>query len=304
MDKIQKFESGQFKSLRVLTDENGEPLFAATDVAKALGYRDAGRIARRLDADEKDTRLVGTPGGEQKLIVITEAGLYKAILGSKIPEAKAFQRWVTHEVLPAIRRDGGYVAASEGDTDEEVLARAVLVAKRTIERQRARIAEAERRATEADAARIEAERHAQDATAAQLMAEAELVEARPKAIFADAVSASDSCILVGVLAKMICQNGVPMGQNRLFAALREQGFLMNVPGRNWNVPTQRAMEMGLFQVKETAITHADGHVTINRTPLVTGKGQLYFVNRFCGGAQATLDEVPVGEDGPFVTEGS
>ena len=162
---------------------------------------------------------------------------------SRKPEAKAFQRWVTHEVLPAIRRDGGYMVARD-ETPEQTMARAVLLARSTIDRQRARIAELE-----------------------------------PKALFADAVGASNGTCLVGELAKMIRQNGVPMGQNRLFALMREDGYL-GKSGSNRNVPTQRSMEMGLFRIKETAVTHADGHVTVNRTPKVTGKGQRYFVGRY------------------------
>ena len=125
------------------------------------------------------------------------------------------------------------------------MARAVLLAQQTIDRQKSRIAELE-----------------------------------PKALFADAVAASDGTCLVGELAKMLRQNGVEVGQNRLFAMLREDGYLGNV-GNNRNVPTQRSMEMGLFRIKETAVTHSDGHVTINRTPKVTGKGQTYFVKRYC-----------------------
>jgi len=151
---------------------------------------------------------------------------------------------VTHEVLPALRRDGGYMVARD-ETPEQTMARAVLLAQQTIDRQRDRIAELE-----------------------------------PKALFADAVAASDGTCLVGELAKMMRQNGVEVGQNRLFAMLREDGYLGNV-GQNRNVPTQRAMDLGLFRIKETAVTHSDGHVTLSRTPKVTGKGQRYFLKRYC-----------------------
>lgn len=247
---IMAFENAEFGTIRTLT-EDGEPWFVASDIAKALGYRMASDMNRRLDDDEKGTRSVRTPGGTQEMTVISEAGLYGAVLGSKLPEAKAFKRWVTHEVLPAIRRDGGYMAAKPDETPEEIMARALRIADETMRRQRERI---EGLAAEND-------------------------ELRPKALFADAVAASDGTCLVGELAKMLRQNGVDIGQNRLFAWLRDNGWLGKT-GCNRNVPTQRAMDMGLFRIKETAVTHSDGHVTVTRTPKVTGKGQAYFVNRF------------------------
>ncbi|MDD7204126.1 MAG: phage antirepressor KilAC domain-containing protein [Coriobacteriales bacterium] len=240
----QVFENKEFGTIRAMHGEDGEPWFVASDIAKALGYRDAEKMTRRLDDDEKGTRSVGTPGGEQQMTAITEAGLYSAILGSKVDGAKRFKRWVTHDVLPAIRRDGGYMVSRQDETPEETMARAVLIAQRTIERQKV-----------------------------------EIEEMRPKALFADAVGASDGTCLVGELAKMLRQNGVNVGQNRLFARLREDGFL-GKSGSNRNVPTQRSMELGLFRIKETAITHPDGRVTINRTPKVTGKGQRYFIGRY------------------------
>lgn len=243
-NEIQVFDSPEFGTVRAIRDEDGEPMFVAKDVAVILGYRDAANMTRRLEEDEKGTRSVSTPGGEQQMAVITEPGLYSAILGSRVPEARAFKRWVTHEVLPALRRDGGYMVARADETPEETMARAVLLAQATIDRQKSRIAELE-----------------------------------PKALFADAVAASDGTCLVGELAKMMRQNGVEIGQRRLFARLREDGYL-GKSGSNTNVPTQRAMEMGLFRIKETAVTHSDGHVTLSRTPKVTGKGQRYFIERY------------------------
>ena len=251
MNSMQVFKNDQFGTIRAMRGEDGEPMFIAGDVAKILGYGDATHMTRRLEDDEKGLRSVETPGGTQMANVISEPGLYSAILGSRVPEARAFKRWVTHEVLPALRRDGGYMVARD-ETPEQTMARAVLLAQQTIDRQKSRIAELE-----------------------------------PKALFADAVAASDGTCLVGELAKMMRQNGVEVGQNRLFAMLREDGYLGNV-GQNRNVPTQRAMDLGLFRIKETAVTHSDGHVTINRTPKVTGKGQIYFVKRYCGGLQQVL----------------
>lgn len=243
MNEIQVFDNGEFGSIRALLDENGEPCFVTKDV---LGILELDRTAlRKLDDDEKGVDLIHTLGGNQEVSTVTESGFYKLVMRSRKPEAKAFQRWVTHEVLPALRRDGGYMVARD-ETPEQTMARAVLLAQATIDRQKSRIAELE-----------------------------------PKALFADAVAASDGTCLVGELAKMMRQNGVEVGQNRLFAMLREDGYLGNV-GQNRNVPTQRAMDLGLFRIKETAVTHSDGHVTINRTPKVTGKGQIYFVKRYCG----------------------
>nr|DAI73795.1 MAG TPA: repressor domain protein [Caudoviricetes sp.] len=250
-NEIQSFTNDQFGTVRAVRDENGEPMFVASDVAKILGYGDATHMTRRLEDDEKGLRSVETPGGTQMANVITEPGLYSAILGSRVPEAKAFKRWVTHEVLPALRREGGYMVARADETPEETMARALLLAQGTMERQKRRIAG------------LEAENEAM----------------RPKALFADAVAASDGTCLVGEFAKMLRQNGVEVGQNRLFAMLREDGYLGKA-GSNRNVPTQRAMELGLFRIKETAITHSDGRVTINRTPKVTGKGQRYFLERY------------------------
>lgn len=245
MSDIQLFQSDEFGTLRTFI-EGKEVLFAATDVAKALGYGDATHLTRRLDEDEKGLRSVETLGGKQKLSVITEAGLYSAVLGSNVPRAKAFKRWVTHEILPAIRQNGAYVASNGSESDEDLIARALVAAKAAIDRK-----------------------------------DRELAEMRPKALFADAVAASDGTCLVGEFAKMLRQNGVPVGQNRLFSWLRDDGFLGKT-GSNRNVPSQRAMELGLFRIKETAITHSDGHVTINRTPKLTGKGQRYFLARYGG----------------------
>lgn len=245
MDKsIQVFQNDQFGQVRAIRSESGEPWFVAKDVCDALGIR-TDSVRAILDADEvreTNPNSIGVAGG-RKPLVVSEAGLYSLILRSRKPEAHVFKRWVTHEVLPALRRDGGYMVARD-ETPEQTMARAVLLAQATIDRQKSRIAELE-----------------------------------PKALFADAVAVSDGTCLVGELAKMMRQNGVEIGQNRLFAMLREDGYLGNV-GQNRNVPTQRAMDLGLFRIKETAVTHSDGHVTINRTPKVTGKGQIYFVKRY------------------------
>ena len=248
MNEIQTFNNPEFGTVRAVRGDDDEPMFVAKDVCAALSI--APTAASRLDEDEKGLRLTQTPGGEQNVLLVTEPGFYRLVLKSRKPEAKAFQRWVTHEVLPALRRDGGYMVARD-ETPEQTMARAVLLAQATIDRQKSRIAGLE----------------------------AENEEMRPKALFADAVAASDGTCLIGEFAKMLRQNGVDVGQNRLFAMLREDGYLGKV-GQNRNVPTQRSMELGLFRIKETAITHSDGHVTINRTPKLTGKGQRYFIERY------------------------
>ena len=248
-DEIQTFTNEQFGAIRA-TSVDGEPWFVAKDILNALGIDRTAMY--KLDDDEKGVDSIHTLGGEQKMSIVSEPGLYKLIMRSRKPEAKQFQRWVTHEVLPAIRRTGGYMVGRSDETPEETMARAVLIANDTIERQRRQIAERDER----------------------------IGELEPKAMFADAVGASDGTCLVGELAKILKQNGVPMGQNRLFEILRNEGYL-GKSGSNRNVPTQRSMELGLFRIKETAVTHADGHVTINRTPKVTGKGQCYFVERYC-----------------------
>ena len=242
---LMAFENAQFGTIRAGMN-GGEPWFIASDVCAALGLANVTNAVRRLDDDE--TTLISIKGRE--INAVNEPGLYSMVLSSRKPEAKAFKRWVTHEVLPAIRRTGGYIAAKADDTPEEIMARALLVADETMRRQKARI----------------------DGLTAENAA------MRPKALFADAVSASDGTCLIGELAKLICQNGVEIGQNRLFEWMRENEYL-GKSGCNRNVPTQRAMEMGLFRIKETAVTHSDGHVTVTRTPKVTGKGQTYFLGK-------------------------
>lgn len=241
---IQVFNNEQFGNVRAMS-LNDEPWFVAKDVCDVLGIKTnhLREDGRGLDDDEVMNLPNWEVGGKAPLIV-SEAGFYKLVMRSRKPEAKAFQRWVTHEVLPAIRRTGGYMVAKQDETPEQIMARAVLVAQDTIERQKKQID-----------------------------------ELKPKALFADAVAASDGTCLVGELAKMLKQNGVNIGQNRLFSWLRENGYLGKT-GSNRNVPTQRSMEQGLFRIKETAVTHSDGHVTINRTPKVTGKGQRYFIEAF------------------------
>ena len=243
------FTSDEFGQLRTTTI-NGEPWFVAKDVTDSLGLDRT--ATRRLDDDEKAVRSTPTVGGAQDMTIVSLPGLLSLVLSSRKPGAKAYKRWVTHEVLPAIHRDGGYIAAEVNEPPEVILARALKIADETMRRQKQQIE-----------------------------------ELAPRARFADAVAASDGCILVGSLAKIMRQNGLNIGQNRLFERLRSDGYLCSF-GRSRNVPTQRAMDMGLFRIKETVIGHADGSTTIQKTPLVTGKGQAYFVDRYC--AEVVIDD--------------
>lgn len=263
-NEMQKFDF-RGASLRTLTDEEGEPWFIAKDVCDILGMSNPSMAVIALDKDEvaqidpKDY-LGSENRSNQAVNIVSEPGLYKLIMRSRKPEAKEFQRWVTHDVLPQIRKTGGYIPTSESDSDEDIMARAVLVAQKTIKQKNQQIAAQQSR----------------------------IVELEPKARFADAVAASDGTCLVGELAKMLRQNGMDIGQNRLFRLLQADGYLGKT-GSNRNVPTQRAMDLGLFRIKETTVTHADGHTTVSRTPKVTGKGQRYFIDRYWGRAQPSLE---------------
>lgn len=252
MNELKIFENPEFGSIRTL-ELNGEPWFVGKDVAEVLGYsntRDA--LAKRVDKEDKGVANCDTLGGNQSLITINESGLYSLILSSKLPTAKAFKRWVTSEVLPAIRKTGGYIPTTPQMSEQEIMARAVQISMNTIAQQKE-----------------------------QLSKQAEQLERQaPKVLFAESVASSSSSILVFDLAKLLKQNGVQIGGNRLFTWLRENGYLVKRKGSDYNMPTQRSMNLGLFEIKESTHTHADGHVTVNRTPKVTGKGQIYFVSKF------------------------
>nr|DAI73345.1 MAG TPA: repressor domain protein [Caudoviricetes sp.] len=251
-NNVQPFEF-EGNKVRALADGD-EVMFVASDIAKILGYRDAAALTRTLDDEEKGTRPIDTHGGTQTMTVISEPGLYKAILQRQTGRmevevtrefVKRFQRWVTHEVLPSIRKHGGYMAGQERMTPEQM----ALAGMRWLQSK-------------------------VDEQAKQLKAQ------EGKVLFANAVESAKTSILVGDLAKILKGNGVDIGQKRLFAWLREHGWLIKARGSSWNMPTQKSMDLGLFEIKETTVTHADGHTTINKTPKVTGKGQTYFTNLF------------------------
>lgn len=256
MNNIQIFESAEFGKVRTV-QRDGAPWFVAADVCRALEIRNNRDALERLDDDEKGVASTDTLGGEQKVTTVNEPGLYALVLGSRKPEAKAFKRWITHEVIPSIRKNGAYATADTIDRIVEDPDFGIRLLGQ-LKEERAR-----RKALE--------ERAALDA---------------PKVLFAASVECSKSEILIGELAKIIKQSGVDIGQNRLFERLRQDGYLVARKGTDWNMPTQRSMDMGLMRIKESAITHADGHVTISKTPKVTGKGQVYFVNRYAQPAGA------------------
>ena len=251
MNELQIFNNPEFGEIRTI-EENGKTLFCGSDVAKALGYsnpRDA--LLRHCRGVAKhDTP---TNSGVQSMSFIPEGDLYRLIANSKLPTAERFEMWVFDEVIPTIRKHGAYMTTSKleevmNDPDAWIT---MLTA-------------------------LKDEREARKALEVKTAADA------PKVLFADAVTTSHTSILVGELAKIVKQNGVDMGQNRLFEWLRSNGYLIRRQGTDYNMPTQRSMELGLFEIKETAVTHSDGHTTVSKTPKVTGKGQCYSIARLLG----------------------
>ena len=234
--------------------KGGEPWFVAADVCRALELGTTAKAIERLDTDEKGMNSIHTLGGNQNMTIVSESGLYSLVLGSRKPSAHEFKRWVTHDVIPSIRRHGAYMTP---EAIEKVLCSPDTIIKLATE--------------------LKGEQEKRKQLEAQAQSD------RPKVIFADAVSVSESPMLIGELAKVLKQNGVEIGEKRLFEWMRRNGYLISRKGTDYNAPTQRAMEIGLFRVKETAITHSDGHVTVSRTTKVTGRGQQYFINKFLGG---------------------
>ena len=244
-NEIQKFD---FKgaALRTLTDEAGEPWFVLKDCMSILDLGNPTETVKMFDKDEfSTTEVIDSIGRRQQTYIISEPGLYRLVMKSRKPEAKEFQRWVTHEVLPSIRKHGGYMAGQERMTPEQMALSSMRWLQSKVDEQ-----------------------------AKQLKAQ------EGKVLFANAVETARPSILVGDFAKILKSNGIDIGPRRLFAWLRERGWLIKAKGSSWNMPTQKAMDLHLFEVKETTISHSDGHTTINKTPKVTGKGQTYFTNLF------------------------
>lgn len=258
MNDLQVFRNAEFGELTLLEIDN-EPWFVGKEVAEKLGYENTkDSLVRHVSVEDRrviqrseNTKTLQRSGNttleipNRGLTIINESGLYSLIIGSKLESAKRFKRWVTSEVLPAIRRTGSY---SNQPTGGKLLALAVLEAQKLLE-----------------------------------VKDEEIARMKPKEIFADSVASSHSTILIGELAKILKANGYETGQKRLFETLRQDGFLIKRKGSDYNMPTQKAMELGLFEIKETVINNPDGSIRVSKTTKVTGKGQIYFVNRYCGG---------------------
>lgn len=245
MNELQVFKNQEFGSVRTLVINN-EPWFIGKDVADVLGYknqRDA--ISKHVDSEDKNTVAIhdGITRGNPNQTIINESGLYALIFGSKLESAQKFKRWVTSEVLPALRKTGQYQVKEL--SGQELMAKALI--------------------------------EAQSVLAAK---DKQIEEMKPKVVFADAVATSHTSILVGELAKILKQNGIEMGQKRLFAWLREKGYLIKRQGTDYNMPTQKAMELGLFEIKEGSYVNGSGVNITTKTPKITGKGQQYFINKF------------------------
>ena len=241
-----------FGDLRIVMVDS-EPWFVGKDIAEKLGYKEPrSAVSKKVDLEDRGVSKMATPSGVQEMTIINESGLYSLILSSKLPEAKQFKRWVTSEVLPSIRRDGGYIATSSDMSDEEIMAKALMVAQKTIERKNLELQEHKRI----------------------------IEEQKPKVVFADSVSNSNDLILVRDLAKIISQNGVTIGEKKLYSWLRDNGYLIKQKGSSYNTPKQQYITSGLFKVIERVIANPVGDNKIFLTTKVTPKGQQYFVNKF------------------------
>lgn len=244
MNEVQlfNFENHEVRSLLI----NSEPWFVGKDVASILGYKKPeNAITNHVDDEDKTTTLIQGTGSnyKSKTVIINESGLYSLVLSSKLPSAKKFKRWVTSEVLPALRKTGQYQVKEL--SGQELMAKALIEAQSVLSAK-----------------------------------DKQIEEMKPKVVFADAVATSHTSILVGELAKILKQNGIDMGQKRLFAWLREKGYLIKRQGTDYNMPTQKAMDLGLFEIKEGSYVNGSGVNITTKTPKVTGKGQQYFINKF------------------------
>ena len=251
MKNLQIFNSPEFGAIRTI-EKDGESWFVGKDVAIALGYnnpRDA--FKKHIDEEDKGVAKCDTLGGTQETTIINESGLYSLVLSSKLPTAKKFKHWVTNEVIPSIRKHGAYMTP---ETLEKVL-----LSPDTL---------------------MQLAQNLKDEQEKRKALEAQIESQKPAVLFTGAVETSKTSILIGELAKMLKQNGVNIGQNRLFEWLRQNGYLIKRNGTDYNMPTQRSMDMGLFEIKETIINNPDGSIKISKTPKVTGKGQVYFINLF------------------------
>lgn len=254
MQELQIFNSPEFGQIRTI-ERGGEPWCVGKDVAEALGYANArNAVPDHVDDEDKLRTQIEYAGQKREVTLINESGLYSLVLSSKLPGAKQFKRWITSEVIPSIRKHDAYMTP---DKLEEVL-----LSPDTL---------------------IQLAQNLKDEQEKRKALQEQVEAQRPAVLFAGAVETSKSSILIGELAKILKQNGIKIGPIRLFDWMRQNGYLIRRNGSDYNMPTQRAMEMGLFEIKETSIVHADGHTSISKTPKVTGKGQVYFVNLFLSG---------------------
>lgn len=251
MTDLQIFNSPEFGEIRTI-EKDGEPWFVGKDVATALGYSDSfGSLKKHVDEEDKLVCQIDSAGQKRDITIINESGLYSLVLSSKLPTAKKFKRWVTNEVIPSIRKHGAYMTP---ETLEKVL-----LSPDTL---------------------MQLAQNLKDEQEKRKALEAQIESQKPAVLFTGVVETSKTSILIGELAKMLKQNGINIGQNRLFAWMREKGYLIKRKGTDYNMPTQRSMDMGLFEIKETTINNPDGSIKISKTPKVTGKGQVYFINLF------------------------
>ncbi len=251
MNELQVFKNDIFGEIRIIEKDN-EPWFVGKDVAMALGYKDTSdAIKRHIFDEDKLTRCFTDSGQSRKMIIINESGMYSLVLSSKLEKAKLFKRWVTSEVLPTIRKHGAYM--TESTLEKAITSPDFLIS----------LAE-ELKKEQNKRKELEIEKEAN----------------KPKVIFAESVQASKQSILVGELAKLLKQNGIEIGQNRLFEWLRNKGYLISRKGESFNLPTQKSMNMQLMEIKESTHVNPDGSVRLTRTTKVTGKGQIYFINKF------------------------
>lgn len=258
MNEMQIFQNEKFGQVRVI-ERDGEPWFVGKDIADKLGYsntRDA--LLRHVDSEDKGTSRFTTPYGEQDMTIINESGIYSLVLRSKLPDARQFKRWITHEVIPSIRKTGGYIAGSENMTNEELMAKALIVAQNTINQREERI-----KALEASKANLESKIEAD----------------KPKVEFAEALTTSTNSITIKQFSVLLCQKGYNTGEKRMFQEFRTDGFLLT-HGNYYNEPAQRFMDMKLFEVKTGTYTVATGETYNSRQTLITPKGIQYFMDYY------------------------
>lgn len=254
MNELKLFENPEFGNVRTIETNDGKVMFCGKDIASALGYKDTvNAIKSHCKKDGVAIHhLTDNMGRQQEVKFINEGNVYRLITHSKLPNAERFEKWVFEEVLPSIRKHGAYMTA---DTIKKAMQSPDFIIQLATE------LKAEQEKNRQLESKIEAD--------------------KPKTVFADAVSVSHTSILIGDLAKLIRLNGYEIGQKRLFQWMRDNGYLMK-SGSSYNMPTQYSMERGWFEIKETTVTHSDGHTTISKTPKVTGRGQIHFINLFVG----------------------